>query len=196
MTHQSQPAIAAVVYRDKGGIDDLVASFTLSLINRGWQVRGLIQEMHQGKHGCEFSLVDLDDGRLYPITHSLGKYSSSCRLDTAGLADASAVLRRIAVEGADLALFNRFSGLEAHGQGFSAEMLDIMSLEIPSLCIVPEKHLAAWRRFTGGQAVELESRHAALESWFFGTAPQPSAMEASIPFKSLTKTPHLSRELS
>ncbi|UCV05066.1 DUF2478 domain-containing protein [Dechloromonas denitrificans] len=194
MNHLIKPAIAAVVQRDNGGIDDLVAGFAISLINRGWRVRGLVQEMHQGRHGCAFSLVDLDDGKLYPITHDLGQHSTSCRLDTAGIAEASAVLRRIAEEGANLAVFNRFSGLEAHGEGFSAEMLEIMSREIPCLCVVPEKHLAAWRQFTGGLAIELEGNRAALESWFFATPVQPSATGVHMPFIGRTKTLHQTGE--
>lgn len=194
MNHLTKPAIAAVVQRDNGGIDDLVAGFAISLVNRGWRVRGLVQEMHQGQHGCAFSLVDLDDGTLYPITHDLGQHSTSCRLDTGGIAEASTVLQRIAEGGADLAVFNRFSGLEAHGEGFSAEMLTIMSREIPCLCIVPEKHLAAWRHFTGGLAVELEGHRAALESWFFATPLQPSTTDLQTPFVGRTKTFHQTGE--
>ncbi|UCV09409.1 DUF2478 domain-containing protein [Dechloromonas denitrificans] len=194
MNHLIKPAIAAVVQRDNGGIDDLVAGFAISLINRGWRVRGLVQEMHQGRHGCAFSLVDLDDGKLYPITHDLGQHSTSCRLDTAGIAEASVVLRRIAEGGADLAVFNRFSGLEARGEGFSVEMLEIMSREIPCLCVVPEKHLAPWRQFTGGLAIELEGNRAALESWFFATPEQPSARGIQMPFVGRAKAFHTAGE--
>ncbi len=167
MEKAAPPSIAAVIRRDNDGIDDLVAGFALSLIARGWRVRGLVQEMHQGTTGCAFSLIDLDNGQLYPITQDLGVFAQACRVDATGIADASAVFRRIAEEGADLALFNRFAGLEASGEGFSAEMLDIMSRDIPTLTIVPEKHLPAWRRFTGGMASELEAHRAALEQWFF-----------------------------
>lgn len=165
-------AIAAVIRRDNDGIDDLVAGFALSLIERGWRVRGLVQEMHKGVAGCAFSLIDLDDGKLYPITQDLGVFAQACRVDSTGIADASAVFRRIAAEGADLALFNRFAGLEANGEGFCAEMLDIMSRDIPTLTIVPEKHLPAWRRFTGGMASELEAQRTELERWFLGHAPE------------------------
>lgn len=176
MNRLTKPAIAAVVRRDDGGIDDLVAGFAISLINRGWWVRGLVQEMHDADNGCVISLVDLDHGTLYPITQNLGKFSDACRLDPAGIAEASGVLRRIANEGADLAVFNRFAGLEAGGHGFCNEMLEIMSQDIPSLTIVPERHLTAWRFFTGGLGIELEASLPALEDWFFGhPASQPAA---------------------
>ena len=187
MTHQPQPAIAAVVRRDNGGVDDLVAGFALSLINRGWWVRGLVQEIHDGIHDGVFSLVDLGNGESYPITQNLGKLSSACRLDPAGIAAASGVMQRIADEGADLAIFNRFSGLEAEGEGFSAEMLSIMSREIPTLTIVPERHPAAWRRFTGGLAVELEDSRSELESWFFGTLQASSTMGLQAPLVGMAR---------
>lgn len=169
MNRLTQPAIAAVILRDNGGIDDLVAGFAISLINRGWWVRGLVQEMHQGREGCKLSLVSLDDGKLYPISHHFGKHASSCCLDPAAITEAGEVLRQIADEGADLAVFNRFSGLEVQGDGFCSEMLNIMSQGIPSLSIVPERHLAAWQYFTGGQAIELVPDRRSLENWFFGS---------------------------
>ena len=61
------------------------------------------------------------------------------------------MLRRIAGEGADLAIFNRFAAMEAGGDGLAAEMLEVMSGDIPVLTVVPPKHLAAWRHFTGGR---------------------------------------------
>lgn len=165
ITAPSPPTIIAAV-RGGAGVDDLVAGFALALIERGWRVRGLIQEMRQTGNGCSVSLVDLDDGTLYPITQDLGSCSESCRVDPAGIADATAVMRRIATEGADLAIFNRFAGLEAIGQGFAAEMLGIMALGIPVLTTVPEKHADAWQTFTGGLFTELEPKLEALENWF------------------------------
>lgn len=162
------PIIAAVIHRAGGGVDDLVSGFALSLIGRGWQVRGLVQEMSDNRGNCSITLVDLDDGTCYPISQDLGPFSQACSLDPGRMAEAGGVMRRIASEGADLAIFNRFSKLEADGQGFSAEMLDLATRGIPVLTIVPEKHLEAWRKFTGGLGRELEARPGALENWFLG----------------------------
>ena len=75
-------------------------------------------------------------------------------------------MRRIAVEGADLAVFNRFGALEAEGGGLAAEMLELMSRGQPVLVIVGERHLDAWRNFTGGLASELPATTDALNRWF------------------------------
>ena len=76
-------------------------------------------------------------------------------------------MRRIADQGADLVIFNRFGGLESKGGGFCAEMLTVMSLGIPVLAIVPANLLTEWRTFSGNYAVELEPDITQLKRWFF-----------------------------
>lgn len=160
--------IAAVVRRGDDDVDAVVAAFAKSLIERGWRVRGLVQVMQEVAGGCLVSLVDLANGEIRPITQSLGAHSSSCCLDPSAIAEASTVMRKIVGEGADLAIFNRFSALEAAGGGFQAEMLALMAEGIPCLVIVPEKHLAVWRDFSGGLASELPVSRESLEHWFSG----------------------------
>jgi len=160
--------IAALVSRTDSGIDQLVASFARSLIARGRRVRGLVQEMHPDEQGCTFSLCDLEAGKRYAISQDLGTCALACRVDTAGIAEASEVYRRLDDNSAELVIFNRFGGLEAQSEGFSAEMADIMSRGIPSLTIVSEKHRDAWLRFTGDLAIELDGQPQALEDWFSG----------------------------
>jgi hypothetical protein len=160
--------IAAMVSRQSGDCDAIVARWAQELRAAGHVVRGLVQQ-----HGCEAEegqtrLVDIETGRLYPITQPLGPGSLSCSLDAGLLADAGAVLRKIVDDGADLAIFNRFGNLEVSGEGFSAEMLALMSRGTPVLVIVPARHLDAWRLFTGGLACELPPEASALKAWFSG----------------------------
>ncbi len=170
MSSPSTLKIGAVVRCDGDDVDSLVSEFARSLIERGWRVRGLLQEMQQEVDGCVVSLHDLDSGQTRRITQSLGTHSTSCCVDPKAIADVSAVLRKIIAEGADLAIFNRFSKLEADGSGFHSEMLALMAEGIPSLTIVPEKHFAAWQEFTGGLASELIATRESLESWFAASA--------------------------
>jgi hypothetical protein len=166
MDHQSVAPIAAVLPNGCADIDQIVSGFAIAQIGRGRQIRGLVQETCGTCQSKQVSLVDLDSGRMYPITQYLGTHSVSCRLDLGGIVESSVVMRRIALRGADLAIFNRYSALEAKGGGFAAEMLDLMSRHIPVLTIVPRRHLDAWRKFTGGFAAELEPTRSALEQWF------------------------------
>jgi len=160
------PRIAAVVPNGFSDIDTLISAFARDLIAQGWRVCGLLQEFMADGPNCEVTLVDVAAGTRYGISQRLGSQSTACRLDPGALADASVVMRRIADEGADLAIFNRFAGMEAAGDGLAAEMLQVMSGDIPVLTVVPEKHLAAWRHFTGGLAAELLPERAALDGWF------------------------------
>lgn len=171
MPDQPLPRIAAVVSDGETDVDALLADFTRSLAGRGWRVRGLVQEKCHAGEVCDIVLADLQDGRRYPITQNLGSGSAACRLDAQAMTEAGAVLRRIARDGADLAVANRFGKLEAEGEGFAAELLELMSQGIPVLTVVPETHLPAWRRFTGGLAAELSPRSAALEGWFAALEP-------------------------
>lgn len=168
MPDTGKPKIAALVPRPGQDADRVVREFVAALRGRGLRVRGLLQELCPGDGDCTVVLVDLDDGRRYPITQDLGTCSVACRLDASLLAEASAVMRRIATEGADLAIFNRFGGLEAEGDGFAAEMLALMTMDIPVLTVVPAKRLCDWRNFTGEFAVELPADAAALAAWFLG----------------------------
>ncbi|MDD2884097.1 MAG: DUF2478 domain-containing protein [Dechloromonas sp.] len=160
------PSIAALVPAAGQSADPVLRQFVDTLRARGVHVRGLLQEMCPDEASCKFSLVDIETGSRYPISQNLGRQSTACVLDPAGIAEASIVMRRIASEGAELAIFNRFSGLEADGDGFAAEMLDLMSAGIPVLTIVNERHLPAWRHFTGGMAVELPDDPVRLQCWF------------------------------
>lgn len=166
MTAAGTPTIAALVPADDENADRVLHAFIAELQRRGRRVCGLAQEMCATEHGCSVSLIDVENGQRYGISQNLGRLSASCTVDPQGLAEASIVLRRIAENGADLAVFNRFSGLEAGGEGFAGEMLDIMSRGIPTVVIVRTKWLPAWRDFTGGLACELRPELAALEAWF------------------------------
>lgn len=160
------PTIAALVPADDEDADRVLHAFVADLQRRGLCVRGLAQEMCATDDGCTVSLIDLENGERYGISQNLGRLSASCTVDPRGLADASVVLRRIVAEGADLAVFNRFSGMEAGGAGFAGEMLEIMSRGIPTLVIVRQKWLPAWREFTGGLACELPPDNTAIAAWF------------------------------
>lgn len=162
--------IAAVVSQISGDANALIIDFAARQRAAGRRVRGLVQELTMCDNGCQVVLIDLDNNARYRITQDLGAGSTSCGLDPARIAEASCVMRRIADEGAELAIFNRFGGLEADGGGFAPEMLALMSEGIPVLTVVPAGQLERWRHFTGGLGSELPACAAALDDWFGGLA--------------------------
>lgn len=160
--------IAAIVSTVSGDANALIADFAARQRAAGHRVRGLVQELTMCDNGCQVVLIDLDGGTRYRITQDLGPGSMSCGLDPALIAEAGTVMRRIAEEGAELAIFNRFGALEADGEGFAPEMLVLMSEGIPVLTVVPAGQIERWREFTGGLGHELPADVAALDAWFAG----------------------------
>lgn len=174
------PVVAAITPKGDGGTDDLISSVAISLMNRGWRVRGLTQERFRKDEHCQYSLVDLETGLAHSISQNLGFHSDACRLNLQSMADASMVLKRIADEGADIAIVNRFGKEEASGRGFATEILNIMSRGIPLITIVQDEQLSAWREFTGGMAVELPNKFEHVMSWVrYKVRPVQSVLDAT-----------------
>ncbi|MBS0442757.1 MAG: DUF2478 domain-containing protein, partial [Proteobacteria bacterium] len=59
--------------------------------------------------------------------------------------------------------------LEAEGGGFSAELLEILSRDIPLLTVVSRHLVDDWQRFTGGEAALLPPTRAAVDAWLART---------------------------
>lgn len=161
--------MAAVVHGDGEDTDALLIRFATDLRAAGWRVRGLVQPPRAPGQEKQMLLLDLDDADArYDISQPLGPGACGCSLDPAGVAAASAVLRRALAEGADLVLANRFGTLEASGRGLAAEMLALMAEPVPLLTVLNPRYLDAWRDFTGGIGAELPPRIEALQAWFVG----------------------------
>jgi len=164
--------IAALVHSEHGEGDELLARFVSDMRERGWRVRGLLQQpAPQAQDRKQMDLVDIDSGKRFPLFQYLGQGSDACSVDTGSIAAASTSLRMALADGADLVVVNRFGVLEAAGGGFSIEMLAIMAETIPMLTLVAAQHLEEWRYFTGHAGVELPLRRDSLEQWFSALEP-------------------------
>lgn len=165
MPDARQPMVAAILPGETDGYDDLLLQLAADLRQQGWRVRGLVQRRCPEEGSCRLALIDLDQGVVHEITQDLGSGASACALDVQVMADLSGILRRIAREGADLVMVNRFGKLESTGEGFAAEMLALMSQGIPVLTVVQAAYQPAWETFTGGLAQTLPAERAAIEGW-------------------------------
>lgn len=160
-------AIAAIVHEGKGSADAPLLEFIQQLQSEGLTIRGLIPGPQSDPTNCATrTVLDLDQGTVYPIGQNLGKDSKACSLDAGALLVAGVVLRRAAETSADLVVVNRFGVLEADGGGFSAEMLDLITKGYPVLTVVSPPYLDAFRAFTGGMAAELPPEKNAIMHWF------------------------------
>lgn len=150
-------ALRAAAIEDDGSVDvdALLVRLAGQQQRAGRRVRGLVMTHPNVGEGCArpMVLVDLDTRQEFLVSQPLGRHSSACRADPQGFARASAVLRRACDEAPALVVCNRFGSLEAEGGGFRAELLDIMTRELPLLTVVATRHLADWAAFTGGADV-------------------------------------------
>lgn len=180
----SPPVLApgVVVHPAGEGVDRLLEDFAARISARGFKVAGVVQRNRagQGRGGGDdtgacadaMALVDLSSGRVIDISQRLGRGSSSCRVDPAGVAEASGLVRMALSRGPgrqpDLLVVNKFGALESEGGGLAAEIARAVADGIPVLTSVGGKHLSRWFGFAGGIGRLLPPDPAALWRWWGG----------------------------
>lgn len=177
----SPPALppAVVVHGPGSGVDALISRFAATLAARGFRVGGVVQRIGGGAEAggteaggtvCadEMELVELASGRAIPISQRLGRGSSSCRVDPAGVAEASALVRAARAGGLDLLVLNKFGGLESQGGGLASELGEAVAEGVPVLTSVNGKYLPDWLAFAGAMARMLPPEDGALWRWWGG----------------------------
>jgi hypothetical protein len=162
------PSVGAIVYSPGRQPEALQAAFAAELQRRGFRVGGVVQTTRFGADGrkTDMELTDLGSGARLSIRQKLGSGSRSCSLDPAGLAEASAPVRRAIAQRVDLLCLNKFSKAEKSGDGLAAEMLAAMSDGVPLLTAVPAAMVEDWQAFTGGRGQILPPDRAALWRWW------------------------------
>lgn len=170
------PTAAAILDDGSVDADALLAGTVQQLRAQGREVHGLLMTYPEGRSTCAGPMVlrDICSDEAYVVSQDLGPGSTGCRADAAGFARASEVLRRALAAAPDLAVSNRFGGLEAEGGGFTSELLDLMANGVPVLTVVATRHLAAWQRFTGGAPV-LQPDHTVVQAWLARVLPPAPA---------------------
>ena len=158
--------------------DALQADWVRALQQAGWRVGGVRQHVTTWPRGGKrMQLLDVRSPQAFEISQDLGPDTAGCRLDPAGVVDASSVLRQALADGVDVVVTNRFGKLEAEGGGFVAEIAALAEAGIPVLTIVAPQYLAAWRTLTGelGQDLPLPQSVQALHDWLASLRSDPAA---------------------
>jgi nucleoside-triphosphatase THEP1 len=156
-----------VAYPEGGDVETLLASFAACLQKGGVRVGGLLQRSSTEANGRpRMELVDIQSGETILISQNLGADSSACCVDPAGVATASSFLRRAIADRPDLLIINKFSGLEATGEGLRAEFLEALASGLPVLAGLPERHRDAFERMVEGAAEFLEPDLQCLQDWW------------------------------
>lgn len=162
-------SFGVVAYPEGGDVETLLAGFAATLQAQSVRVGGLLQRSSTEPNGRpRMELIDIASGETVLISQNLGADSSACCIDPHGVAAGSMVLRRAIADRPDLLIINKFSGLEAKGEGLRAEFLEALASGLPVLAGLSERHRGAFEEMAGGAAEFLESDLAALTVWWNG----------------------------
>lgn len=159
------PAVAAVLYPPESDVDDLLWSLARRLAATGARIGGVVQSAIDGTGRRDMALVELRSGERRSIAQKLGPLSTSCKLDTAVIAEVAARLERQIDAGLDLMILNRFGKVEIDGGGFRSTLERAMLRSVPLLTAVRLQNADAWAAFHGGLGTTLTADAAALDAW-------------------------------
>lgn len=160
--------VAAIVYQPADDIDTLLAAFGYDLLGSGALIGGIVQNNSKNEDGKlrEMAVVDLMTGQRITISQMLGSGSGACKLDSAGLAEASRAVLQAVDSDVELIIVNKFSKQEASGRGLRDEIAAAIQSGKPLLTAVPESCCEAWRQFTGDYGTLLFCDRAVIDAWW------------------------------
>ncbi len=164
----------AYVIHDKDDGNGWMAALARRLAAQGLRLAGAVQTNlnRSADCACDMELTVLGtDAAPIRISQSLGEGSQGCRLDADGL-ERAAALAASGLDGADVALVNKFGKQEAAGRGFRDFIAAAMAEEIPVLIAVAPELVAAFTGFAGDYAMPLTWAEA--EAWCRATRRVPA----------------------
>lgn len=169
MAHSENPLpIGAIVHESAEAADEQLQPFIQYLQEEGKVVLGVVQAPEEVSfaYRTQMGIINLNNGEFISIAQDLGKDNTSCCLDSEAVSNASHILKHAREQAPDLIVVNRFGKLEAEGEGFADEMLEIMSLGLPMLTIVATRFLEPWREFSGGLSTEIKPNLSDIKTWY------------------------------
>ena len=184
--------LAAILYRPEDDVDGLLADFAGALLRDGERIGGIVQRNLKDETGRSngMHVIDLMTGGEISICQPLGSGATACKLDPAGLAEASLAVSRAIAGDVALIIVNKFSKQEAAGHGLRDELAEAIIAGGPVLTAVPEKCLDAWKDFTGDRSTTLLCAPRVVEEWWrevsLRRAGAQAAMQAAAPDPSST----------
>ena len=160
--------IAVVTSKIMGQTDQLISETIKKLESEGVNLSGVVKvlgnESLDGNH-CDMDLRVLPAGPTVRITQSLGKGSTGCRLNPAGIVEAVAAVERNDAEQVDLFVLNKFGPQEAEGRGFCNAIASALEQDIPVLVGVGKGCRDDLDRFVEGMAEYVQPEPEAMYDW-------------------------------
>jgi molybdate transport system ATP-binding protein len=160
--------LAAIVYTPDDDVDTLLADFASARLRAGERIGGVVQRNLKDETGRSngMHVVDLLTGHAISICQPLGAGAMACKLDPAGLAEASVAVTRAVSEDVALIIVNKFSKQEADGRGLRNELAEAILAGGPVLTAVPVKCFDAWKEFTGDLGTTLFCARHVVDAWW------------------------------
>ncbi|MDK3073630.1 DUF2478 domain-containing protein [Sedimentitalea sp. JM2-8] len=173
--------LATVSAEERGETDRLLEAVVAQLRKDGFKVLGALKATGQDGANihCNSDLWLLPDGPVVRIMQDLGTGSSACRMDAAALEDGVGLsAARLAAEGADLIVLNKFGLSEAEGRGFRTLIAEALGRGVPVLTGLTDTHRCAFERFADGMETALPPEEAAILNWCrTAVRPHPTIFE-------------------
>ena len=158
--------IAYTMAPGRGDTDHLLSLLADTLASQGYTTCGTVQINTDRANGpCDMDVQVLPDGPVLRISQDLGLGSKGCRLDPAALETAVGLAEARLDPNVDLLIINKFGKHEADGRGFRTIIATALELETPVIVGVNALNLAAFREFSGTEAVQLEPSKAQILEW-------------------------------
>lgn len=160
--------VMAVKGRSAEDVRAVLVATAKRLGARGVRVAGVIEvpaNVNGGPCG-HLALRDIASGAEFSLSQALGSGSTSCNLDSGGLAGACAAVERAIREGADLVILSKFGKQEAERGGLSDAFRAAILAGLPVLTSVSPAVTAAWLAFVGDDAGEIAADNDAIDAWW------------------------------
>jgi molybdate transport system ATP-binding protein len=176
--------LAAVLYGPEDDVDTLLADFASDLLGAGERIGGIVQRNLKDEGGRQVGMqvIDLMTGHKIRICQALGRGASACKLDPAGLAEASLAVTRAIEHEVALIIVNKFSKQEAAGHGLRSELAAAVVAGSAVLTAVPEKCVEAWTEFTGDRGTTLLCARRTVEAWWREVSAREAMVRSGLPW--------------
>jgi hypothetical protein len=156
-----------VIAERRGQADRLLAEVAALLLAEGWPLAGAVQINSETDPAlpCDMDLKILAPGQRVRISQNLGALSTSCRLDSAGLEQAVALVDRALDAAPRLLIVNKFGRAEAEGRGFRPLIGRALAMGLPVLTAVSTGQLVGFSAFAAGFGQALAPDAGAILAW-------------------------------
>ena len=159
------PRIVAVQGGARNLIQALLSQLAASWRARGLRIAGVVEEFTYENTRETVVLRDLTSGSSFPLHQDLGSGSTSCSLNSAGLAAACLSVETAIEQGCDFVIISKFGKMEASGSGLVGAFHAAIAADRPIVTSVSLPLSEAWSGFANPLTMFVKPDYDAIETW-------------------------------